>query len=264
MFYHNELEKRRCPIKEGNIQAYRPKLCEFYCKTGNCPNSDRCIYCHGNNELQFHPMLYKMRLCKNVEQYGGCQYEVCSYAHFEKELRKPLKFQTIDVEKFDMSDLPDFTDESYVDEMFNRCLKGEYIKYSDYFTLQNSQEVILSTSIINSNRSTIKSRNEASVTSISTTSSSESSPISSPCGSICSPFSDRRISYSNCCNENNNTISYVNYDEMNIVADNEKDNILKGFNLLVNNVYKSQERLFYIMNDFSKVEFGSFNQTFRF
>lgn len=258
MFYHNELERRRCPIKEGNIQAYRPKLCEFYCKTGNCPNSDRCIYCHGNNELQFHPMLYKMRLCKNVEQYGGCQYEVCSYAHFEKELRKPLKFETIDVEKFDMSDLPDFTDEVYIEEMYNRCLNGEYHKYSEYFTVQNSRQIILATaSLVNSNRSTIKSRNPTPIDSISTTSSSESSPISSPCGSICSPFSDRRLSYTNCLSESN--ISFINYEDI----DHCNNNIFKGYNLLDKNVYSSQERLFYIMNDFSKVEFGGFNQIFR-
>lgn len=121
MNYHNEIERRRCPIKIGNIQAYRPKLCEFYNQSNSCPNDDRCIYCHGNNELQFHPMLYKMRLCKNIEQFGGCQYEICSYAHnpivflsyIIQELRKPLKYETIDVEKFDMSDLGDFTIEEY-------------------------------------------------------------------------------------------------------------------------------------------------------
>jgi len=60
--YHNPSEKRRPP----NIYSYIPVLCDYRI---NCTIPD-CRLAHTQNEVSFHPNLYKKYPCKNKNHAG--------------------------------------------------------------------------------------------------------------------------------------------------------------------------------------------------
>lgn len=83
-YYHNDSEKRRNPIFEFKKELYRPALCKHWSENkGKCPYGISCKYCHGYQELLFHPSIYKTKICKykekNFEKCPSGKY--CCYAH---------------------------------------------------------------------------------------------------------------------------------------------------------------------------------------
>jgi hypothetical protein len=52
---------------------------------GDCPDKFDCLKCHGWKELEFHPLIYKLRPCK----LKGCQNDYhCPLYHSPEEKRK--------------------------------------------------------------------------------------------------------------------------------------------------------------------------------
>lgn len=87
------MDRRRCPVFNGNCEGYRPALCKSYnTKTGTCDYGPNCVYAHGYNELLFHPAIYKTKMCKYSKDGKYCPAGVyCCYAH-DKFVKNFLNF----------------------------------------------------------------------------------------------------------------------------------------------------------------------------
>ena len=55
-----------------------------------------CNFCHGWKELDFHPLLYKIKLCPN---HLNCDKKDCIYFHNKNEKKKIDELRKLYIEK---------------------------------------------------------------------------------------------------------------------------------------------------------------------
>lgn len=81
-FYEREEEKRRKVYKDENgFFNYIPIQCKEHILVDS---NDHCKYSHNDNEIKYHPLVYKTQFCSK-----NCQFrETCKNAHDAKEFRK--------------------------------------------------------------------------------------------------------------------------------------------------------------------------------
>ncbi|MES1919390.1 hypothetical protein MHBO_001231 [Bonamia ostreae] len=73
--YHNHNDRRRNPFRF----VYRSQKCPNPIK---CEKGALCPLAHNDEEIYYHPKVYKMSKCNYFEKTGKCGWgEICSYAH---------------------------------------------------------------------------------------------------------------------------------------------------------------------------------------
>jgi len=96
---------RRNPMEH----LYKKEMCKFVTPIGNdmigpgnfflneCPNGLVCNHAHSMEEINYHPLNYKNRVCTSLySRYGGCRLgDVCPNAH-PPDSNRPLKKVTSD------------------------------------------------------------------------------------------------------------------------------------------------------------------------
>lgn len=83
--YFHTLADRRRDLREVD---YNPQICHFGI---NCLSKHKCPFAHNKYELNYHPLKYKKRYCKNLFDISQCKYgKYCADAHFDEELNCEL------------------------------------------------------------------------------------------------------------------------------------------------------------------------------
>lgn len=88
--YTNTQNMRRRPIYGKNGWSYQPTMCNTIkvdCKTG-----EGCPQCHNREELVYHPLVFKTKLCEQMLDSHGCctkQGRHCAKAHNQYDKRVP-------------------------------------------------------------------------------------------------------------------------------------------------------------------------------
>mmetsp|Transcript_29139 Transcript_29139/g.26545 ORF Transcript_29139/g.26545 Transcript_29139/m.26545 type:complete len:173 (+) Transcript_29139:280-798(+) len=95
--YHS-IEERRRPVINQQAQTlyYQAFFCPSVEQRTQCPDGENCKFCHTQNELRFHPRLYKCEPC------SGCNMQktpnLCPLYHKGETPRRFL-FQNNDIKK---------------------------------------------------------------------------------------------------------------------------------------------------------------------
>ena len=88
LFAHQQTELRRRPeLLPGGKWNYAPVMCP---QGATCKYREKCKKAHSNDEIRYHPDLYKTEMCRfPLTPKGIClEYGLfCPYAHHQAELR---------------------------------------------------------------------------------------------------------------------------------------------------------------------------------
>ena len=88
LFAHQQTELRRKPeLLPGGKWNYAPVMCP---QGATCKYREKCKKAHSNDEIRYHPDLYKTEMCRfPLTPKGIClEYGLfCPYAHHQAELR---------------------------------------------------------------------------------------------------------------------------------------------------------------------------------
>jgi hypothetical protein len=69
----------------------------------DCPNPMSCQWCLGKDELIYHPLIFKTKMCDGcLDDKGYCSKygRHCAKAHSEDDLRKPIRAQNMPNNQF--------------------------------------------------------------------------------------------------------------------------------------------------------------------
>lgn len=91
---HSGQPQRRQPILYSTgVWNYRPT----HCDKSSCPYKELCLYAHNKEEIDFHPLVYKTRICE-----GKCNKSeaTCPYAHGDLRQRPSNPTNAFNVDTF--------------------------------------------------------------------------------------------------------------------------------------------------------------------
>jgi hypothetical protein len=98
--YHSGQNQRRLPVLyKSGLWNYRPS----YCPKKNCLNKEFCMLAHNTEEIEYHPLIYKTRECKESSLQGKCTKDgpSCSYSHGDPRPKvDPIQYNNFDVDTY--------------------------------------------------------------------------------------------------------------------------------------------------------------------
>lgn len=75
--------QKSATVQNKDRHLRKTKLCIFF-QQGVCFHQSKCVFAHGEAELQKAPVLYKTRMCPNLD---ACFNPNCTFAHSQEELQ---------------------------------------------------------------------------------------------------------------------------------------------------------------------------------
>lgn len=88
-YSHNTRWLRRCPFYLSDLDSlrYLPTMCpDRDPVTENCPRRHTCPFAHTQEEINYHPLVYKTKICAKFKE-GECRAYYCYQAHLQSEIR---------------------------------------------------------------------------------------------------------------------------------------------------------------------------------
>ncbi|EDO07310.1 uncharacterized protein BBOV_IV009560 [Babesia bovis T2Bo] len=99
-YSHNLYWARRCPfyLRDSSILRYIPACCpDVELGPGSailkntCPRGNNCAFAHSLEEMNYHPLVYKTKMCAQYRE-GNCRTYYCHLVHGLAEYRVPRDY----------------------------------------------------------------------------------------------------------------------------------------------------------------------------